>query len=88
MSASIAACRTSVNLVKGTPYVKAVDEPSPLAYFLPPETMDLEHLSRLQFALTIAFHYIFPPMSIGLGLIWIFRGKVRLDHHSYQEDAG
>jgi cytochrome bd ubiquinol oxidase subunit I len=31
--------------------------------------MDVEHLSRLQFALTIAFHYIFPPMSIGLGLI-------------------
>jgi len=33
--------------------------------------MDLAHLSRLQFALTIAFHYIFPPMSIGLGLILV-----------------
>ncbi len=31
--------------------------------------MDLLFLSRLQFALTIAFHYIFPPLSIGLGLI-------------------
>ena len=33
--------------------------------------MDLLFLSRLQFALTIAFHYIFPPMSIGLGLILV-----------------
>lgn len=24
-------------------------------------------LSRLQFAITIMFHYIFPPMTIGLG---------------------
>ena len=24
-------------------------------------------LSRLQFALTIMFHYLFPPLSIGLG---------------------
>ncbi len=31
--------------------------------------MDLLILSRLQFALTIMFHYIYPPMSIGLGLI-------------------
>jgi cytochrome d ubiquinol oxidase subunit I len=33
--------------------------------------MDVEILSRLQFALTIAFHYIFPPMSIGLGLMLV-----------------
>jgi cytochrome d ubiquinol oxidase subunit I len=33
--------------------------------------MDVEILSRLQFALTIAFHYIFPPMSIGLGLLLV-----------------
>ncbi len=33
--------------------------------------MDLEILSRLQFGLTIAFHYIFPPISIGLGLILV-----------------
>jgi cytochrome d ubiquinol oxidase subunit I len=33
--------------------------------------MDVELLSRLQFAFTIAFHYIFPPMSIGLGLILV-----------------
>ena len=24
-------------------------------------------LSRLQFALTVMFHYLFPPLSIGLG---------------------
>ncbi len=33
--------------------------------------MDVLTLSRLQFALTIAFHYIFPPLSIGLGLILV-----------------
>ena len=31
--------------------------------------MDILLLSRLQFALTIMFHYIYPPLSIGLGLI-------------------
>ena len=30
--------------------------------------MDVEMLSRLQFAGTIMFHYLFPPLSIGLGL--------------------
>ena len=33
--------------------------------------MDVEMLSRIQFAFTIAFHYIFPPMSIGLGLLLV-----------------
>ncbi len=33
--------------------------------------MDVLTLARLQFALTIAFHYIFPPVSIGLGLILV-----------------
>lgn len=33
--------------------------------------MDALFLSRLQFGLTIAFHYIFPPMSIGLGLLLV-----------------
>ncbi|RJP33907.1 MAG: cytochrome ubiquinol oxidase subunit I [Phycisphaerales bacterium] len=31
--------------------------------------MDVELLSRLQFAGTIMFHYLFPPLTIGLGLI-------------------
>ena len=30
--------------------------------------MDVELLSRLQFAGTIMFHYLFPPLSIGIGL--------------------
>ncbi|MGB5107790.1 MAG: cytochrome ubiquinol oxidase subunit I [Candidatus Zixiibacteriota bacterium] len=34
--------------------------------------MDLLMLSRVQFGLTIGFHYIFPPLSIGLGLILVF----------------
>jgi cytochrome d ubiquinol oxidase subunit I len=33
--------------------------------------MDVLMLSRIQFAWTIAFHYIFPPLSIGLGLILV-----------------
>jgi len=33
--------------------------------------MDVEILSRVQFAFTVAFHYIFPPLSIGLGLIMV-----------------
>mgnify|MGYP006286521427 CR=1 FL=1 len=33
--------------------------------------MDVEILSRIQFAFTVAFHYIFPPLSIGLGLIMV-----------------
>ena len=30
--------------------------------------MDVEILSRLQFAFTIAFHYIYPPLSIGIAV--------------------
>lgn len=33
--------------------------------------MDVTFLSRLQFALTAAFHYIYPPLSIGLGLLLV-----------------
>src|SRR6516162_3399038 len=32
---------------------------------------DVFLLSRIQFALTIMFHYIFPPLSIGLGTIMV-----------------
>ncbi len=34
--------------------------------------MDVEILARIQFALTISFHYIYPPLSIGLGLVMVF----------------
>ena len=33
--------------------------------------MDVEILARVQFAFTIAFHYIYPPLSIGLGVILV-----------------
>lgn len=33
--------------------------------------MDVTLLSRLQFALTIAFHYLYPPLSIGLGVVLV-----------------
>lgn len=34
-----------------------------------PEEFDVVMLSRIQFALTIMFHYLFPPITIGLGVI-------------------
>jgi cytochrome d ubiquinol oxidase subunit I len=44
--------------------------------------MDVLILARLQFAFTIAFHYIYPPLSIGLGVnlvimeaLWLFTGQ-------------
>lgn len=33
--------------------------------------MDVELLSRIQFAFTIGFHYIYPPLTIGLGLVMV-----------------
>ena len=33
--------------------------------------MDVLLLSRIQFALTVAFHYLYPPLSIGLGIIMV-----------------
>lgn len=33
--------------------------------------MDVLTLSRIQFAATISFHYIYPPLSIGLGLMLV-----------------
>ena len=44
--------------------------------------MDVEILARIQFAFTVAFHYIYPPLSIGLGVtlvimegMWLATGK-------------
>ena len=59
---------------------------------------DVVLLSRIQFALTIMFHYLFPPLTIGLIIValdmpcvltytviiyWTFRGKVELGEQSY-----
>ena len=35
---------------------------------------DVVWLSRLQFALTIMFHYLFPPLTIGLGMVLVYLG--------------
>jgi len=47
--------------------------------------MDVVLLSRIQFALTSMFHYIYPPLSIGLGLMLVlFEGiylKTKDEHY-------
>ncbi len=40
--------------------------------------MDVELLSRIQFAFTVSFHYIYPPLSIGLGLMMVLMEGVYL----------
>ncbi|OOV25911.1 cytochrome ubiquinol oxidase subunit I [Flavobacterium sp. LM5] len=40
--------------------------------------MDVEILARIQFAFTIAFHYIYPPLSIGLGLLIVLFESIYL----------
>ena len=34
-------------------------------------SMDVEVLSRVQFAMTVSFHFLFPPLTIGLGLMLV-----------------
>ena len=34
--------------------------------------MDVVTLSRIQFAVTIMFHYLFPPLAIGMGAVLVF----------------
>ena len=38
--------------------------------------MNAELLSRLQFALTASFHFIYPPLSMGLGLMMVVIGII------------
>jgi len=38
--------------------------------------MDPELLSRLQFALTASFHFLYPPISMGLGLLLVVIGLI------------
>ncbi len=40
--------------------------------------MDFVTLSRIQYALNISFHYLFPPLSIGLGLILVIMEEAYL----------
>ena len=34
--------------------------------------LDVVFLSRVQFALTIMFHYLFPPLTIGMGVVLVY----------------
>ncbi len=49
--------------------------------------MSVEILSRIQFALTVSFHFLYPPMSIGLGCLLVLmeglylKTKNPLYHH-------
>lgn len=51
--------------------------------------LDVLFLSRLQFAFTIMFHYLFPPLSIGLGwLMVIMEGQyLRTGNKLYEQMA-
>jgi cytochrome bd ubiquinol oxidase subunit I len=40
--------------------------------------MDAEMLSRWQFAFTVSFHFIYPPLSMGLGMVLIAIGTAYL----------
>ena len=44
-------------------------------------------LSRFQFALTIMFHYLFPPLSIGLGGLLVFMEAMYLKTRDAQYEA-
>jgi cytochrome d ubiquinol oxidase subunit I len=43
--------------------------------------MDVLTLARLQFALTTAFHYLYPPLSIGLGVMLVLMEGLWLKTH-------
>ena len=51
--------------------------------------METEILARIQFAFTVAFHYIYPPLSIGIGLLLVvFEGTyLRTKNEIYHELA-
>ena len=49
--------------------------------------MDAVTLSRIQFALTIMFHYLFPPLTIGLGAFLVFLEARYLKTKDPQFDA-
>ncbi len=44
--------------------------------------MDIETLARIQFAFTISFHYIFPPLTIGLGLMMVIFESIYIRTHN------
>ena len=51
--------------------------------------MDATLLARIQFAVTIGFHYIFPPLTIGLAwiMVWMMRKWVKTGDEFYRSMA-
>lgn len=51
--------------------------------------MDAALLARIQFAFTIGFHYIFPPLSIGLGwlIVWFQTRYLKTNDEHYKSVA-
>lgn len=49
--------------------------------------MDLEILARIQFAFTIAFHYIYPPLSIGIGVMLVILEALYLKTNNKMYEA-
>ena len=49
--------------------------------------LDVLLLSRLQFAFTVMFHYIFPPLSIGLGWVMVITEGLYLSTGNKQYEA-
>ena len=51
--------------------------------------MDVVLLSRAQFALTIMFHYLFPPLTIGMGVVLVYLDWkwLRTDDPLYEQAA-
>ena len=51
--------------------------------------MDAVLLSRLQFAMTVGFHFIFPPLTIGLAwlMVWFMTKHLRTGEESYLRHA-
>jgi cytochrome d ubiquinol oxidase subunit I len=49
--------------------------------------MDVVTLSRIQFALTIMFHYLFPPLAIGIGALLVFLEAAYLKTGNVQYEA-
>jgi len=48
---------------------------------------DAVFLSRVQFALTVGFHYLFPPLSIGLGVLLVFMEGMYMKTRNHQYEV-
>ena len=64
-------------------------KPPSASYQTISQTMDVVFLSRVQFALTIMFHYLFPPLTIGMGMVLVYLDWkwLRTDDPLYEQAA-